>query len=66
MPVLSDVVLIFLSSIVVLTSHDNFCVVPESHSVSGTMSVYYETYEHIIYGQRSVFFTLNMVVHTVT
>jgi hypothetical protein len=33
-PVLSDVVLIFFSSAVVTTPHDNFLVVPVLHSVS--------------------------------
>jgi hypothetical protein len=43
-PVLSDVVLIYLSSPAVLTPYDNFLVVPVLHSVSYTMSAYSETY----------------------
>ena len=43
-PVLSDVVLIPLSSTVVLTPRDNFLVVPVLHLVSDTMSLYSETY----------------------
>ena len=38
MPVLSDVVLIFFSSIVVLTPHDNFLIVPILHSISDRLS----------------------------
>ena len=39
MPVLSDVVLIFFSSIVVLTPRDNFLIVPVLHSISARLSV---------------------------
>ena len=39
MLVLSDVVIIFLSPIVVLTPNGNFWVVPLLHSVSGTFAV---------------------------
>jgi len=42
--VLSDVIFILLSSVVILTPHDNFLVVPVLHSVSDKMSVYSETY----------------------
>jgi len=56
-PVLSDVVVTFLSSITVLTPNDNFWIVPLLHSVSDIRTAVFYTLDVNVEGIQVTFST---------